>query len=96
VNVPQVIRILLGNNKQGYALSEQAKITYIQEEIKHARRNEMFGYAIAFVSLLAFWFTEGLYQAVSGLVVIICLAVSVYHSYRGAKLRKQLRALAFG
>jgi hypothetical protein len=60
-----LIQLLLG-----CVLSEQAKITHIQEEIKHARRNEMFGYAIAFVSLLAFWFTEGLYQIVSGLVVI--------------------------
>ena len=86
-----MIQLLLG-----CVLSEQAKITYIHEEIRHAKRNEMFGYAIAFISLLAFWFTEGLYQTFSGLVVIICLAVSLYYSYRGAKLRKQLRAMAIG
>ena len=78
----------------GYTLSEQAKIAYIQEKIKDAKRNEMLGYGIAFVSMLAFWFTEGLYEIVSGLVIILCLGVSVYYSYVGAKLRKQLRAMA--
>ena len=76
-------------------MSEQANIASPQEKIKHTRRNEMFGYAIAFVGLLAFWFTVGLYSIVSGLVTIVCLAVSFYYSYRGAKLRKQLQTMAF-
>ncbi len=76
-------------------MSEQTKIASLREKIKEARRNEMFGYAIAFVSLLAFWFTEGLYQTVSGLVTIVCLAGSFYYSYRGAKLRKQLQTMTF-
>ncbi len=78
-------------------LSEQTSIAHVQEELKKAKRNERVGYVIGLISLLFFWWVKDFYQeVVAGLVIILSLAVSFYYASKGAKLRKQLKAVEIG
>ncbi len=78
-------------------LSEQAKIAYIQKDIKEATRNQRIGYVVAFISLIVFWMANDFYQhLVVGLVIISALGLSIYYSSKGAKLRAQLKVMRFG
>ncbi len=78
-------------------LSEQAKIAYIQKDIKEATRNQRIGYVVAFISLIIFWIANDFYQhLVVGLVIISALGLSIYYSSKATKLRAQLKAMRFG
>jgi hypothetical protein len=77
-------------------LSEQTKIADIQEELKQAKRKERYGYVAGLISMVIFWWVGDFYQEiVVGLVIALCLGLSFYYASKGAKLRKQLKAIEF-
>ncbi len=78
-------------------LSEQTRIAHIQEELKLTKRKERYGYVVALISMVIFWWVIDFYQEiVAGLVIALCLGLSFYYASKGAKLRKQLKAIGFG
>lgn len=77
-------------------MSEQTKIAQIQEELKQVKRKERYGYVAGLVSLVIFWLVIDFYlEIVVGLVIALCLGLSFYYASKGAKLRKQLKAIGF-
>jgi hypothetical protein len=84
----------------GVKLSEQAKLTYIQEELREARNNEKWGYLLGFLGAVlagvGFGWGSGL-QALGYLGILLAafgFAWAIFCSYRGSKLREQLKTMA--